>query len=1658
MGTVISVYTKEAFKEYILPSINNADYILLLSKDLLHRRKDLKLCLENIDEHWRLKKETNYSLKRNGSEYNGEFLEDGDFIAVTVKNDCCINLMVSEVSSTLRPYKKYDLSKLQRISIGKSPDNDIQYDYQGMVSKVHAVFKRESQDWVIEDRSENGIYVNAAIIKSRHVLRFGDYINILGLHLVFLGELLAVDKKKNLSVQKKFQIEAMYSRWHRQEHPENSFEKLPSKETFHRSPRSIGKIESGIIEIEAPPSPVQSKRQPLYMTIGPAFTMSLPMFMGCLLMVFGNRMSGGPSGVFMYSGLIMALTSSIIGVIWSLINIRYQKQMEREQELHRFDAYSEYLIKKADEIKGKYEHNSKILHQMYPETSVCAGYDKDSHELWNRNSRHEDFLSFRLGIGERPFQMEIAVPKERFTLIKDALDHKPEFIRKNYETIYQVPICLDLRMHPLVGIIGGKKKQGAMELVKNLMVQIAANTCYTDVKIAYVCDREKTGWQNISEMIKWLPHTWSEDKKVRYFAEGKTEASDVFYELTKILRQRAKNSRNDQIRYLPHLILFVENMELLENEPITKYISDTGDYGFSTILLAETYEELPNFCEYIVQNDSEFQGAYDVAAEKEEHKKIMFDNISTNDAVIFAKRLANLEVQEMELGGEIANELTFFDMYHIHNLQELNIKERWRKNRTYDTMRVLIGEKAGGAPCYLDVHEKYHGPHGLVAGTTGSGKSETLQTYLLSLAVNFSPDDIGFFIIDYKGAGMANLFSGLPHMIGSISNLSGNQVNRAMVSIKSENRRRQKLFNEYSVNNINLYTKLYKNREASIPIPHLFIIIDEFAELKREEPNFMKELISVAQVGRSLGVHLILATQKPGGTVDDNIWSNSKFRLCLRVQNKQDSMDMLHKPDAIYINQAGRAYLEVGNDEVYEYFQSGWSGAPYDEDIQEGGAAIASLITNTGREDIIGNHTRIMNRERRYFQWLKCLEHAMQQALQTQEVNLTECISDKAKGKAVIQEIYRILATDKRDYSENNYNTARLKEFMQLYEEKQEGSGDVLRAVLEAAVQKNRKLPQEKEKTQLDAVKEYLMAIAVEQGYTRTHQLWMPVLPQELYLEDFEEVCSDRFSNETWKERTEPWSITAVIGKIDDPVNQAQIPLELSFDRDGHHVICGSAASGKSTFLQTLIFALSLKYSPQYLNFYLIDFSSKMLSAFEELPHVGGMMYDGDTDRIAKCFTMLHTMLRERRVLLRGGSYSQYIQAHGVTLPAILLVIDNYGAFHEKTNGKFDDMVVTIANEGVNHGIYLVLTGSGFGISDIPRAVKKNIKTILCLEMADKSSYGDILQTLQIQVFPETGVKGRGIAPCAGRILEFQTALALRAKDDYERMEYIAAQCSILSRAWKGKRARSIPEIPEPPVWSKFQELDEVEKMAGNARYLPVGYCMLDASAYGVDLFQNYCYLISGAARTGKKNFMKVMIQSAKLKKSQICIMDGTGRDFVRYKENKDISYVTNDDEIFRFFQELSPVFVQRNQIKNQMLDQGYEETEIFERMVKEKPVFIFIHTMNWFLKTIYTSKYDMKGFLETIWSKGKFHNIYFISTMELEDYAENKAYKAFGCYTGYRTGIQFGGKSASNPYLNYESANYNELQKPEKPGIGQPSMEIGETVIQRIRIPLAGK
>ena len=279
-------------------------------------------------------------------------------------------------------------------------------------------------------------------------------------------------------------------------------------------------------------------------------------------------------------------------------------------------------------------------------------------------------------------------------------------------------------------------------------------------------------------------------------------------------------------------------------------------------------------------------------------------------------------------------------MYDAGRIEQLNILQRWMINDSTKSLQAPIGIDTNGMQIVLDIHEKAHGPHGLIAGSTGSGKSEFIITYILSLAVNYHPNDVAMILIDYKGGGLAGAFQKgnvkLPHIVGTITNIDKVGLQRSLVSIQSELRRRQVKFNQAREKtdegtiDIYKYQKLFHDGVVNEPIPHLLIICDEFAELKQQQPDFMDELISVARIGRSLGVHLILATQKPAGVVNDQIRSNSKFGICLKVQDRQDSMDVIKRPEAAELKRAGQFYIQVGNNEYFALGQSAWAGASYE--------------------------------------------------------------------------------------------------------------------------------------------------------------------------------------------------------------------------------------------------------------------------------------------------------------------------------------------------------------------------------------------------------------------------------------------------------------------------------------------------------------------------------------------------------------------------------------------------------------------------------------------------------------------------------------------------------------------------------------------------------
>lgn len=1574
MSVVLSVYSQSAYKEFVLPAIHNAETVLVIDRRVFHLKDSIELRLEEMDGNWTFLQSSHYEITENSETDSGNNLKDQATYILRSELDDFLPVIVQMKETSFTNYLKYDISNIEEITVGSKEGTSICYSYRyagrQYISKQHLILRRNSDGMILEDTSTNGVFVNDIRVEGEQKLIFGDQIHLWGLDMVFLGNILAVRKGKNLTVSDKIpewyndQLEAGVDQ-----------EKKSGFKLYHRAPRNLQALETGTVMIEEFPDLTEQKENGFLMAAGPAMVMAVPSALSCIMAVTGSGFTGIPMEQFMHAGMVTSIGSVGIGAAWIMYNIIHDKVEMFQYKKNIFRRYGEYLEKCEKEIGEKYTHNLNALEEMYPSAGECASAEfQNQNRMWNRNSTHKDFLLHRLGRGEMPFQVNIQVPKEKFQLTEETFASAPRVIKRKYQFLHNVPICLDLSKERMIGITGGTELDGAYPVVRELVAQIAAQNCYTDVKMAFAYQEEQGEESSRWGFARWLPHAWAPDKKIRYVASDKNSASDIFYELTKVLRMRREKQKNSEKQgqfCRPYYILFVEKQEYLDGELLANYIYDQdAELGFTVILLAEQCEDLPNSCECIIQNDGQFSGCYDVRTGK--RTPIIFDEVSLMKLERMARRQADTEVKETEVGSEVPEQVTFMEMYGISQLKDLHIEERWKKNRTYRSMKALIGQKAGGTDCYLDVHEKYHGPHGLIAGTTGSGKSELLQTYMLSLAVNFSPDDVGFLIIDYKGGGMAKLFEGMPHILGKISNLSGSQVHRAMVSIKSENKRRQRLFNKQGVNHIDAYTMLYKNGETDIPLPHLFIIVDEFAELKREEEGFLKELISVAQVGRSLGVHLILATQKPEGTVDENIWSNSRFHICLRVQDSKDSMYMLRKSDAAYLTQTGRAYLQVGNNEIYELFQSGWSGAAYEENDGMNGNHV-QMLDETGRAALVGNYAKRKNNEAEEY-------------------------------------------------------------------------------------------PETKVRTQLDVAVRYLARIAEKEGYRKPQQLWLPVLPESITLEKLQKYLKEIFNgqNELMNSKISDEKIIhnkieTSIGLWDDPENQQQKPFVLEFTEKGNYAVCGMPMSGRSTLLQTTVYGLIHEYTPEELNIYILDFSNKMLGVFENEPHIGGILHENNSDEVERFFHMMEQMLDERKELFRGGSYQQHVSSHREICPAVLIVIDNIAGFREKTEFRYDEKLIRISRECASYGIYMIITGSGMKNAEFPMRMRDNFHQIICLELPDRIAYGECLGNMKESVLPEKGIRGRGLVQVNGRNLEFQTALAVEAADDYRRGEEIRRECKKLKNCWKGRIARQIPKIPQNPEWNDFRIREDVQKSISDDKSLPIGYDAVSAEIFSLDLSRNYCFLISGKSRTGKRNCLKAMMNSAMQKGGELIVVEFNGWKLKKAAEDVQAAYIDSYEAYMDFMSRFVPVFQSRNRLKKSLISQGLEEEAVYARMSREKPYYIFIADLVEYTKVMYGEqgvKDNLCGAMANLFEKGFLHNIYFFACMNQDQRGDVMGKDVFERFISAKAGIHMGGNVAAQRILEFAGMPFGEQTRSEKPGIGLVASTDGQSY-HRIVIPL---
>ncbi len=637
-----------------------------------------------------------------------------------------------------------------------------------------------------------------------------------------------------------------------------------------------------------------------------------------LMMVIRGVLGNGGYFILYFAGTM--IMSAIVS-IWGYFDTQkeYTQKCKNRDETYR--KYIEEQQVNLEELRAK-EQNISLNMNMSTEESIQFVEDF-SNRLFEKERTHEDYLTVYLGNGTVESSCPVTFKKQEYLETEDPMMNYPEMMYEKFRYLDNMPVVLQLRELNAVGFVGSRNK--LYQISKNLVINLATSHFYKDVKIYFIMEEQDVP---LFAWSRWLQNTYNEKVGIRNFMYDEASAKLTLEYLYDELSGRQPVKKGELSPYEDGIV-FVFRSEIISNHPVSKFVEHARSIGF-TFLFFEEHEEMLNpFCQKKVYlSEDENAGCIRDVDNGERMQRFCYPHISKELVAKSALKLACVYVDEVNLESSLTKNITLYELLKIMSPYDLNLAARWSNSKIYDSMAAPLGVKSGGEVVCLDLHEKYHGPHGLVAGTTGSGKSEIMQSYVLSMATLFHPYEVGFIVIDFKGGGMVNQFRDLPHLNGAITNIDGREIDRSLLSIRAELRKRQELFAEFSVNHIDDYIKLFQEKTATVPLPHLILIVDEFAELKSEQPDFMKELISTARIGRSLGVHLILATQKPAGVVNDQIWSNSKFKLCLKVQNQADSNEVLKSPLAAEIREPGRAYLQVGNNEIFQLFQSAYSGAP----------------------------------------------------------------------------------------------------------------------------------------------------------------------------------------------------------------------------------------------------------------------------------------------------------------------------------------------------------------------------------------------------------------------------------------------------------------------------------------------------------------------------------------------------------------------------------------------------------------------------------------------------------------------------------------------------------------------------------------------------------
>ncbi|GAB2615641.1 type VII secretion protein EccCa [Kribbella endophytica] len=734
-----------------------------------------------------------------------------------------------------------------------------------------------------------------------------------------------------------------------------------STRLVHRPARSTRSIDTGQPRvIETPPPGARGKAG------GNAMQALMPAVgvLGSVGMM--STMRTGTSAVIGVG--VLALT--VVGTFGMMFSQRGRSGKESRDQRNR---YLDYLERLREEFGKMERQNRKTALALNPPADALVDCVRDPARLWERRRSDPDFLLVRCATGRMPVvPASLAQSGSMMDPPDPFMMAEAEALARRFALMPDMPLTIPLDLAGNVSIVGDR--DGVVRIARALMLQAAVFHAPEDLEVAASFPASALDqWQ----WVGWLPHTVDPERRegphpFRRIASKPGDLAelirdDVASRVTLASEARRGSLGTGQRRMIQRMLVLHDTYGDVATEvtPADPTLG-IGELGVTVLhLVQDRMQEPSNVAIRITVQEArvlveDLRGGGYMTAEGQ------LDDTPLATAEGLARSLAPLRLSEESLEEDASlKTVDFMGLLQIQDPGDLDLERMWVPRHERAFLRVPLGVDSHGQPVVLDLKESAQlgmGPHGLCIGATGSGKSEVLRTLVMGLLATHSPEDLAMVLIDYKGGATFAPFDGVPHVAGIITNLVDDPslTERAYASLAGEVQRRQQMLKDAgNVANITDYRLLRQQRPEMPPYPHLFVLIDEFGELLTARPDFIDLFLSIGRIGRSIGVHLLLASQRVEGGKLRGLETYLSYRLGLRTFSEEESRTVLDTEDAFHLPPLpGFGYLKVDTS-VYQRFRAAYVSGPYkgrvlpeEEKAKDGPAVRPYLVTPYQQPDL----------------------------------------------------------------------------------------------------------------------------------------------------------------------------------------------------------------------------------------------------------------------------------------------------------------------------------------------------------------------------------------------------------------------------------------------------------------------------------------------------------------------------------------------------------------------------------------------------------------------------------------------------------------------------------------------------------------------------------